>query len=92
LSGGQSSLLALSFILTILFYKFAPIYIFDEMIRFLDLSHTANLGLMLREHFPQSQFIVISLKDGMFNNANVLYKVSYADGNSRVERITKNQL
>jgi structural maintenance of chromosome 2 len=47
---------------------------------------------MLREHFPQSQFIVISLKDGMFNNANVLYKVSYADGNSRVERITKNQL
>ncbi len=62
------------------------------MIRFLDLSHTANLGLMLREHFPQSQFIVISLKDGMFNNANVLYKVSYADGNSRVERITKNQL
>ena len=62
------------------------------MIRFLDLSYTANLGLMLREHFPQSQFIVISLKDGMFNNANVLYKVSYADGNSRVERITKNQL
>jgi structural maintenance of chromosome 2 len=92
LSGGQSSLLALSLILALLLYKPAPIYIFDEIDAALDLSHTANLGLMLREHFPQSQFIVVSLKDGMFNNANVLYKVSYADGSSRVERITKNQL
>ena len=92
LSGGQVSLLALSLILALLLYKPAPIYIFDEIDAALDLSHTANLGLMLKEHFPQSQFIVISLKDGMFNNANVLYKVSYVDGSSRVERITKNTI
>ena len=89
LSGGQVSLLALSLILSLLLYKPAPLYIFDEIDAALDLSHTANLGLMLKEHFPQSQFIVVSLKDGMFNNANVLYKVSYVNGSSRVERITK---
>jgi structural maintenance of chromosome 2 len=89
LSGGQRSLLALSLILALLLYKPAPVYILDEIDAALDLSHTANLGLMIREHFPQSQFVVVSLKDGMFNNANVLYKVSFFDGGSKVERIAK---
>ncbi len=89
LSGGQRSLLALSLILALLLYKPAPVYILDEIDAALDLSHTANLGLMIREHFPQSQFVVVSLKDGMFNNANVLYKVSFYDGTSKVDRISK---
>ena len=92
LSGGQSSLLALSLILALLRYKPAPIYIFDEIDAALDLSHTANLGLMLKQEFPQSQFIVISLKDGMFSNANVLYRVSYVDGSSKIERLTKSTI
>ena len=41
---------------------------------------------MISTHFPQSQFIIISLKEGMFNNANVLYKISFVDGNSKVDR------
>lgn len=32
------------------------------------------------------QFIVVSLKDGMFNNANVLYKTKFVDGVSTVSR------
>ena len=62
----------------------------------LDLSHTQNIGQMLKDHFQvfllpresfyslyvyytfffdqHSQFIVVSLKDGMFNNANVLFR------------------
>jgi structural maintenance of chromosome 2 len=89
LSGGQRSLLALSLILSLLRYKPAPFYILDEIDAALDLSHTANLGVMIKEQFPQSQFIVVSLKDGMFTNANVLYKVTFSDGSSRVERIAK---
>ncbi len=42
---------------------------------------------MISSHFPQSQFIIISLKEGMFNNANVLFKTSFVDGVSRVDRI-----
>ena len=78
--------------MALLRYKPAPIYIFDEIDAALDLSHTANLGLMLKQEFPQSQFIVISLKDGMFSNANVLYRVSYVDGSSKIERLTKSTL
>ena len=70
LSGGQRSLLALSLILALLLFKPAPIYILDEVDAALDLSHTQNIGRMIRAHFPFSQFIVVSLKEGMFNNAN----------------------
>lgn len=36
--------------------------------------------------FLQFQFIVVSLKDGMFNNANVLFKTKFVDGVSTVTR------
>ncbi len=52
----------------------------------LDLSHTQNIGRMIKAHFPQSQFIVVSLKEGMFNNANVLFRTKFVDGVSTVTR------
>lgn len=67
-------------------FKPAPIYILDEVDAALDLSHTQNIGQMLRTHFKHSQFIVVSLKDGMFNNANVLFKTKFVDGVSTVTR------
>jgi structural maintenance of chromosome 2 len=90
LSGGQRSLLALSLILALLLFKPAPMYILDEVDAALDLSHTQNIGLMLRTHFSGSQFIVVSLKEGMFNNANVIYRTKFIDGVSTVTRNTAN--
>jgi structural maintenance of chromosome 2 len=86
LSGGQRSLLALSLILSLLLFKPAPMYILDEVDAALDLSHTQNIGNMLRNHFSQSQFIVVSLKEGMFNNANVIFRTKFVDGVSTVTR------
>ena len=86
LSGGQRSLLALSLILALLLFKPAPMYILDEVDAALDLSHTQNIGLMLRTHFSTSQFIVVSLKEGMFNNANVIFRTRFVDGISAVTR------
>lgn len=88
LSGGQRSLLALSLVLAMLRFKPAPMYILDEVDAALDMSHTQNIGQMLKKHFSQSQFIVVSLKDGMFNNANVLYRTKFVDGLSTVMRTT----
>lgn len=115
LSGGQRSLLALSLILSMLLFKPAPMYILDEVDAALDLSHTQNIGNMLKTHFSQSQFIVVSLKvctletlavpmplwvikkiiahtcpitlqEGMFNNANVIFRTKFVDGVSTVAR------
>ncbi|XP_059050809.1 structural maintenance of chromosomes protein 2 [Achroia grisella] len=86
LSGGQRSLVALSLVLAMLLFKPAPLYILDEVDAALDLSHTQNIGQMLKEHFKHSQFIIVSLKDGMFNNANVLFRTKFVDGMSSVQR------
>lgn len=86
LSGGQRSLLALSLILALLLFKPAPVYILDEVDAALDLNHTQNIGRMIKAHFPHSQFIVVSLKEGMFSNANVIYRTRFIEGVSTVTR------
>ena len=47
--------MALSLILALLLFKPAPLYILDEVDAALDLSHTQNIGHMLRTHFRRSQ-------------------------------------
>lgn len=90
LSGGQRSLIALSLILAMLRFKPAPMYILDEVDAALDLSHTQNIGRMLRRHFSGSQFIVVSLKEGMFGNANVIFRTKFVDGVSTIKRTANN--
>jgi len=46
---------ALSLILSLLLFKPAPLYILDEVDAALDLSHTQNIGQMLKAHFRHSQ-------------------------------------
>ena len=87
LSGGQRSLIALSIIMALLQFKPAPMYILDEVDAALDLSHTQHIGQLFRTRFKGSQFIVVSLKEGLFTNANVLFRARFRDGTSIVERI-----
>ncbi|CUM67537.1 uncharacterized protein PRCAT00005237001 [Priceomyces carsonii] len=84
LSGGQRSLIALSLILALLQFKPAPMYILDEVDAALDLSHTQNIGHLIKTRFHGSQFIVVSLKEGMFTNANRVFRTRFQDGTSVV--------
>jgi len=86
LSGGQKTLLALSLILSLLRCKPAPVYILDEIDSALDLSQTQNIGIMLKRHFKESQFIIVSLKQGLFSNANVIFRTYLKCGMSQVTR------
>ncbi|GHJ85021.1 hypothetical protein NliqN6_1423 [Naganishia liquefaciens] len=87
LSGGQRSLIALSLIMAISRFKPAPIYIFDEIDAALDLNMTSNLGRLFGTRFKGTQFIIVSLKEGLFTGANVLFKARFRDGTSIVERV-----
>ncbi len=42
-------------------------------------------------HSLSLQFVVVSLKDGMFTNANVLFKTKFVDGMSTVTRTALSQ-
>ncbi|KAG9396351.1 Structural Maintenance Chromosome protein 2, SMC2 [Carpediemonas membranifera] len=86
LSGGQRSLCALALILSLLKIRPAPLYILDEIDAALDLNNTQNIGKLIKSRFGQAQFIVVSLKEAMFDNANVLFRVNFADGTSKVTR------
>ncbi|KAG6008369.1 hypothetical protein E4U21_004573 [Claviceps maximensis] len=88
LSGGQRSLVALSLIMALLQFKPAPMYILDEVDAALDLSHTQNIGRLIKTRFKGSQFIVVSLKDGMFQNANRIFKTRFSEGTSMVQALT----
>ena len=84
----HSSLIALSLILALLQFKPAPMYILDEVDAALDLSHTQNIGRSIKTRFKGSQFIVVSLKDGMFQNANRIFKTRFQEGTSVVQALT----
>ncbi|KAI9882306.1 MAG: 37S ribosomal protein S9, mitochondrial [Watsoniomyces obsoletus] len=88
LSGGQRSLIALSLIMALLQFKPAPMYILDEVDAALDLSHTQNIGRLIKTRFKGSQFIVVSLKDGMFQNANRIFRTRFSEGTSIVQVLT----
>ncbi|KAK0391038.1 hypothetical protein NLU13_0540 [Sarocladium strictum] len=88
LSGGQRSLVALSLIMALLQFKPAPMYILDEVDAALDPSHTQNIGLLIKNRFKGSQFIVVSLKDGMFQNANRIFRTRFSEGTSMVQALT----
>lgn len=74
--------------MALLQFKPAPMYILDEVDAALDPSHTQNIGLLIKNRFKGSQFIVVSLKDGMFENANRIYRTRFVDGTSVVQTIT----
>jgi structural maintenance of chromosome 2 len=89
------SLIALALIMSLLQFKPAPMYILDEVDAALDLSHTQNIGRLIKTRFKgyptfsrstkvRSQFIVVSLKEGMFTNANRIYRTRFVDGTSSV--------
>jgi recombinational DNA repair ATPase RecF len=82
------SLVALSLIMALLQFKPAPMYILDEVDAALDLSHTQNIGRLIKTRFKGSQFIVVSLKDGMFQNANRIFRTRFSEGTSMVQALT----
>ncbi len=71
--------------MALLQFKPAPMYILDEVDAALDLSHTQNIGRLIRTRFKGSQFIVVSLKDGMFQNANRVFRTRFSEGTSVVQ-------
>src|SRR6201992_4020891 len=74
--------------MALLQFKPAPMYILDEVDAALDLSHTQNIGRLIKTRFKGSQFIVVSLKDGMFQNANRIFRTRFSEGTSVVQALT----
>ncbi|EJW03300.1 hypothetical protein EDEG_00209 [Edhazardia aedis USNM 41457] len=85
LSGGQRSIIALSLILTMLKYNPAPFYLFDEVDSALDEHFTSAIGSVFK--LFNAQFIIVSLKDGLYSSATSVYQVLSEKEKTTIARI-----
>jgi structural maintenance of chromosome 2 len=89
LSGGQKSILALSFIFSLLVFRPAPFYILDEVDAALDLCYSKNVSRLIFQNFSFAQFIIISLKKQIVLDAEVIFEIKKVNEASFVTRLKK---
>ncbi|MBS7631071.1 chromosome segregation protein SMC [Candidatus Bathyarchaeota archaeon] len=83
-SGGERSVAAIAYLLSIQKFLKAPFYLFDEIDAHLDDLNVLKLAETLKENSDGAQFIVVTLKDAMVQNAERIYGVFNQGGSSRV--------
>ena len=73
LSGGEKTMAALALLFAIHSYQPSPFFVLDEVDAALDNANVARIANYIRQHAgPGMQFIVISLKTGLFQNSQAL--------------------
>lgn len=93
LSGGEKSLTALSFVFAFQRYAPAPFYAFDEVDMMLDGSNAERPARMVKTQSESAQFVVVSLRRPMIENADHAIGVSLrSDGYSKVVGIQEIKL
>lgn len=79
LSGGEKTLSSLALVFALHHYKPTPLYVMDEIDAALDFRNVSIVANYIRERTKNGQFIVISLRNNMFELASQLvgiYKVN----------------
>lgn len=80
LSGGEKTLASLALVFALHHYKPTPLYVMDEIDAALDFRNVSIIASYIKERTKNAQFIVISLRNNMFELASRLvgvYKVNH---------------
>ncbi|MDA7959172.1 MAG: chromosome segregation protein SMC [Nitrosopumilus sp.] len=85
-SGGEQAVAAISFILALQKLNSAPFYIFDEIDAPLDAVYAKNVSKLLSERSRSSQFLMVSHKDLVIQQADLIYGVMSKRNASEVLR------
>ncbi|XP_037281483.2 structural maintenance of chromosomes 4-like protein gluon [Rhipicephalus microplus] len=78
LSGGEKTLSSLALVFALHYYKPTPFYVMDEIDAALDIRNVSIVGYYIKERTRNAQFIIISLRNNMFELSDRLigiYKV-----------------
>jgi chromosome segregation protein len=81
MSGGEKSLVALALVFAIQMYKPAPFYAFDEVDMFLDGVNVSRVAKMIKKRSKDAQFIVVSLRKPMLENADAIVGITLGRDN-----------
>ncbi|KAI9714098.1 MAG: Structural maintenance of chromosomes protein 1 [Chrysothrix sp. TS-e1954] len=89
LSGGEKTIAALALLFAVHSYAPSPFFVLDEVDAALDNANVAKVARYIREHAkPGMQFIVISLKTGLFQESECLVGVLRDQGANTSRAIT----
>ncbi|XP_064456079.1 structural maintenance of chromosomes protein 4-like isoform X2 [Ornithodoros turicata] len=72
LSGGEKTLSSLALVFALHYYKPTPFYVMDEIDAALDFKNVSIVGHYIKERTRNAQFIIISLRNNMFELADRL--------------------
>eukprot|EP00397_Hematodinium_sp_SG-2012_P001677 GEMP01001682.1.p1 GENE.GEMP01001682.1~~GEMP01001682.1.p1 ORF type:complete len:1371 (+),score=303.72 GEMP01001682.1:190-4113(+) len=72
LSGGEKTLASLSLVFALHHYRPTPLYFMDEIDAALDFRNVAIIGNYIKRRTRNAQFIIISLRNHMFELADLL--------------------
>lgn len=75
LSGGEKTLSSLSLIFALHYYKPTPLYFMDEIDAALDFKNVSIVADYIKKRTKDAQFIIISLRNNMFDLADKLIGV-----------------
>ena len=84
LSGGERTLSSLSLIFALHQYKPSPLYIMDEIDAALDYKNVSFIAEYIKKKAKDSQFIIISLRNQMYEVANELIGIYKTFDNSKL--------
>lgn len=75
MTGGEKTLSSLALVFALHYYKPTPLYFMDEIDAALDFRNVAIVGKYIKERTKNAQFIIISLRNNMFDLADKLIGV-----------------
>eukprot|EP01122_Echinamoeba_exundans_P003302 TRINITY_DN13421_c0_g1_i1.p1 TRINITY_DN13421_c0_g1~~TRINITY_DN13421_c0_g1_i1.p1 ORF type:complete len:1298 (-),score=460.87 TRINITY_DN13421_c0_g1_i1:81-3887(-) len=79
LSGGEKTLSSLSLVFALHYYKPTPIYIMDEIDAALDFKNVSIVANYIKERTKNAQFLIVSLRNYMFELADRLVGIYKTD-------------
>ncbi|CAK0785709.1 hypothetical protein CVIRNUC_008920 [Coccomyxa viridis] len=79
LSGGEKTLSSLSLVFALHHYKPTPLYVMDEIDAALDFKNVSIVAHYIKERTKNAQFIIISLRNNMFELADRLVGIYKTD-------------
>nr|DAD33158.1 TPA_asm: hypothetical protein HUJ06_012009 [Nelumbo nucifera] len=79
LSGGEKTLSSLALVFALHHYKPTPLYVMDEIDAALDFKNVSIVGHYVKERTKDAQFIIISLRNNMFELADRLVGIYKTD-------------
>lgn len=90
LSGGEKTLSSLALVFALHYYKPTPLYVMDEIDAALDFKNVSIVANYIKERTKDAQFLIVSLRNFMFELADRLVGIYKTDNATKSVTINPN--